>query len=162
MVLAMQVKHGLKKDEMTYLATLIEMKQDKYVEVSNAVVGLLREFTDVMPLELPKTFPPWCTVNHRIELVPRSKPPSKAPYKMSPTELAEMRKQLTELLDAGYIQPSKASYGAPVLFQKKHNGSLRMCVDYKALTKVTVKNKYLVPLIQDLFDRLSKVVTSQS
>ena len=122
------------------------------------MAGLLREFTDVMPLELPKTFPPWRAVDHRIELVPRSKPPSKAPYKMSPTELAKMRKQLTELLDAGYIQPSKASYGAPVLFQKKHNGSLRMCVDYRALTKVTVKNKYLVPLIQDLFDRLSKAV----
>ena len=116
MVLAMQVKHGLRKDEMTYLATLIEMKQDKYVEVSDAVAGLLREFTDVMPLELPKTFPPWRAVDHRIELVPRSKPPSKAPYKMSPTELAEMRKQLTELLDVGYIQPSKASYGVLVLF----------------------------------------------
>ena len=77
---------------------------------------------------------------------------------MSPMELAEMRKQLTELLDAGYVQPSKAPYGAPVLFQKKHDGSLRMCVDYRALNKVTVKNKYPVPLIQDLFDRLSKAV----
>ena len=65
---------------------------------------------------------------------------------------------MIELLDAGYIQPSKALYGAPVLFQKKHDGSLRMCVDYRALNKVTVKNKYPIPLIQDLFDRLSKVV----
>ena len=71
MALAMQVKHGLRKDERTYLATLIEMKQDKYVEVSDAMAGLLREFTDVMPLELPKTFPPWRAVDHRIELVPR-------------------------------------------------------------------------------------------
>ena len=75
---------------------------------------------------------------------------------MSPLELAELRKQLTDLLDAGFIQPSKAPYGAPVLFQKKQDGSLRMCVDYRALNKVRVKNKYPVPLVADLFDRLSK------
>ena len=139
---------------MTYLAALIEMKQDKYVEVPDAVAGLLGEFADGMPPELPKTFPPKRAIDHRIELILGLKPLSKAPYKMSPMELAEMRKQLIELLDASYIQPSKAPYGAPVLFQKKHDGSLRMCVDYRALNKVTVKNKYLVPLIQDLFDRL--------
>ena len=124
---------------MTYLAALVELKQEKYVEVLDAVAGLLGEFADVMPLELPKTLPPRRAVDHRIELVPESKPPSNAPYRMSSMELAEMRKQLTELLDAGYIQPSKAPYGAPVLFQKKHNGSLRICVDYRALNKVTVK-----------------------
>ena len=90
----------------------------------------------------------------RSKLVPSSKPPSKAPYRMSLIELVEMRKQLTKLLDAGYIRPSKAPYSAPVLFQKKQDGSLRMCVDDRALNKVIVKNKYLVPLIQDLFDRL--------
>ena len=100
----------------------------------------------------------WMKQGPLRHLIPRSKPLSKASYRMSPTELAEMRKRLTELLDAGYIQPSKAPYGAPILFQKKQDGSLRMCVDYRALNKVTVKYKYPVPLIQDLFDRLSKVV----
>ena len=119
MVSAMQVEHGLKKGEMTYLATMIEVKQDKFVEVSNAIVGLLEEFVDVMPLELPKTLTPRYAINHKIELVPSSKPPSKAPYKMSHMELVKMRKQLTKLLDASYIQPSKAPYSAPVLFQKK-------------------------------------------
>ena len=76
----------------------------------------------MMPLELPKTLPSRHAVDHKIELVPGSKPPSKAPYRMSPMELVEMRKQLTELLDAGYIQPSKAPYGALVLFQKKQDG----------------------------------------
>lgn len=95
-------------------------------------------------------------MDHQIELVPGAKPPAQAPYRMAPPELAELRKQLGELLDAGYIQPSKAPYGAPVLFQKKQEGSLRMCVDYRALNKVTVKNKYPVPLIADLFDRLSR------
>ena len=75
---------------------------------------------------------------------------------MSPTKLLELRKQLKELLDAGLIQPSRTLYGAPVLFQKKYDGSLRMCVDYRALNKVTIKNKYLIPLAAELFDRLSK------
>ena len=75
---------------------------------------------------------------------------------MAPAELAELRKQLDDLLDAGYIHPSKAPYGAPMLFQRKQDGSMRMCVDYQALNKVTVKNKYPVPNVADLFDRLSK------
>ena len=75
---------------------------------------------------------------------------------MAPTELEELRKQLKELLDAGYICPSKAPYGAPVLFQKKHDGSLWLCVDYRALNKITMKNKYHIPLIADLFDRLGQ------
>ncbi|KAJ8899074.1 hypothetical protein K2173_010227 [Erythroxylum novogranatense] len=75
---------------------------------------------------------------------------------MSLRELAELWKQLGELLEAGFIQPSKAPYGAPVLFQKKQDGTLRMCIDYRALNKVSLKNKYPVPLIQDLMDRLSR------
>nr|CAN74360.1 hypothetical protein VITISV_035876 [Vitis vinifera] len=75
---------------------------------------------------------------------------------MPPAELLELRKQLKELLDAGLIQPSRAPYGAPVLFQKKQDGSLRMCVNYRALNKVTIKNKYPIPLATELFDRLSK------
>jgi len=94
-------------------------------------------------------------VDHRIELVPGATPPSQPPYRMSPRDLGELRRQLEELIDAGFVRPSKAPYGAPVLFQKKADGSLRMCVDYRALNKVTIKNKYPVPLVQDLMDRLS-------
>lgn len=75
---------------------------------------------------------------------------------MAPLELAVLRKQLEELLDAGYIQPSKAPYDAPVLVERKQDGSLRMCVDYRALNKVTIQNKYHVSLVEDLFDRLPK------
>lgn len=73
---------------------------------------------------------------------------------MAPPELAELRKQLKELLNASFIHPSKAPYGAPVLFQKKHDGSLRLCIDYPTLNKITIKNKYRIPLIADLFDQL--------
>lgn len=71
-------------------------------------------------------------------------------------ELLELRKQLKKLLDAGFIQPLRTLYGTLMLFQKKQNGTLRMCVDYRALKKVTIKNKYPIPVLTELFDRLSK------
>ncbi|KAL9269125.1 Retrovirus-related Pol polyprotein from transposon 297-like protein [Drosera capensis] len=107
-----------------------------------------------MPKELPKKLSPRREVDHKIELEPGTRPPARPPYRMAPTELEELRKQLRNLLDAGFIRPSKAPYGAPVLFQKKKDGSLRLCIDYRALNKLTVKNKYLIPLISDLFDQL--------
>lgn len=109
--------------------------------VSKCVQAVLEEFKDVMPPELPKKLPPRREVDHQIELEPNAKPPAMAPYRMAPPELAELRRQLQDLLDLGYIQPSKAPYGAPVLFQKKKDGSLRMCIDYRALNKITIKNK---------------------
>ncbi|GJR53277.1 putative nucleotidyltransferase, ribonuclease H [Tanacetum coccineum] len=114
------------------------------VEVPKVIERVLDEFKDVMPKELPKKLPPRREVDHTIELEPGSKPLAKAPYRMPPPELEELRKQLKELIDAGYIQSSKALYGAPVLFQRKNDGSLRMCIDYRALNKVTIKNKYQV------------------
>ena len=126
------------------------------MEVLDSVVKILKEFKDVMPAELPKKLPPRRPINHKIELLPGTKAPAQAPYRMPPVELLELRKQLKELLDAGLIQPSRAPYGAPVLFQKKQDGSLHMCVDYRALNKVTIKNKYPIPLAAKLFDRLSK------
>ena len=136
---------------------MIEIKQDKQVEVPDSIAPILRRFVDVMSPELPKKLPPRRKMDRQIELMPGSRPPAQAPYRMTPQELRELRKQLTELLDAGLVQPSKASYGALVLFQKKQDGTLWMCVDYQALNKVTIKNKYLIPLAAELFDRLSKV-----
>ena len=75
---------------------------------------------------------------------------------MAPPELEELRKQLKELLEAGHIRPSKDPYGAPLLFQKKKDGSMRLCIDYRALNKFTIRNKYLIPLIADLFDHLGE------
>ena len=75
---------------------------------------------------------------------------------MAPKEFVKLHKQFNELLDAGLIQTSKAPYGAPSLFPKKQDQKMRMCVDYRALNKATIKNKYAVPLVQDLMDRLRK------
>ena len=78
------------------------------------------------------------------------------PYCMAPPELEELRKQLKELLDSGHIKPSKAPFCAPIFFQKKKDGTLQLCIDYRALNKVTVKNKYPIPFIVDLFDPLGQ------
>ncbi|KAJ4729345.1 Retrotransposon protein, putative, Ty3-gypsy subclass, partial [Melia azedarach] len=125
-------------------------------DVPKEVDVVLKEFNDVMLEELPKRLPPRREVDHRIELEPGTKPPAMSPYRHAPLELQELKKQLQELLDAGYIRPSKAPFGTPVLFQKKKDGSLRMCIDYRALNKVTIKNKYPIPLIADLFDQLGR------
>ena len=121
----------------------------------NGVKKVLQEFQNVLPEQLLKVLPLRRTVDHEIELLPRVKPPAKGLYRMTPPKLAELRKQLNELLQAGFIRPSKAPFGAPMLFQKKQDESLRLCVDYKALNKVTVRNKYPIPLIANLFDQLS-------
>ncbi|MCF8701922.1 retroviral-like aspartic protease family protein, partial [Corynebacterium sp. MC-10] len=157
-VSAMQLIKGLKKGEPTYLATIVSSSEsDGAVEpLPPCIEKVLNENKDVMPEELPKHLPPRREVDHRIELEPGTRPPAYPPYRMAPPELQELRKQLNELLEAGHIRPSKAPYGAPVLFQKKKDGSLRLCIDYRALNKVTVKNKYPIPLIADLFDRLGQ------
>ncbi|KAI3471483.1 hypothetical protein Pfo_031268 [Paulownia fortunei] len=136
----MQITKGVKRGKPTYLTTLNE-------EVPTENKG-------VMPGELPKKLLPRQEVDHEIELESGTRPPAMAPYRMALPELEELRRKLTELLNTGRIQPLKPPYGAPMLFQKKYNGSLRMCVDYRVLNKVTIKNRYLIPLIADLFDRL--------
>nr|GFA35744.1 putative reverse transcriptase domain-containing protein [Tanacetum cinerariifolium] len=79
---------------------------------------------------------------------------AQAPYRLSPSEIKELAKQLQELIDKGFIRPSSSPWGAPVLFVKKKDGSFRMCIDYRELNKLTVKNRYPLPRIDDLFDQL--------
>lgn len=112
--------------------------------------------SDMMPPKLPKMLLPRQLIDHRIELLSGAKPPAQVPCRMTPLELVELRKQLNELLDAGLIQPLTAPCGALVLFQKKQDETLHMSVDCQALNKVTIKNKHPMPLVVDLFDRLSK------
>ncbi|KAL0539555.1 hypothetical protein IC582_023771 [Cucumis melo] len=106
-----------------------------------------------LPEELPG-LPPHREVEFAIELEPGTVPISRAPYRMAPAELKELKVQLQELLDKGFIRPSVSPWGAPVLFVKKKDGSMRLCIDYRELNKVTVKNRYPLPRIDDLFDQL--------
>nr|GFC68104.1 putative reverse transcriptase domain, aspartic peptidase domain protein [Tanacetum cinerariifolium] len=108
---------------------------------------------DVFPDELPG-IPPVRDVEFNIELIPGSEPISKAPYHMVPIELKELKDQLQELLEQGFIRPSVSPWGAPVLFVKKKDGSMRLCIDYRELNKITIRNRYPLPRIDDLFDQL--------
>jgi hypothetical protein len=116
-------------------------------------IRVVRDYLDVFPEGLPG-MPPDREVEFVIDLLLGTAPISKRPYMMSVEELKELKKQLTELQEAGYIRPSSSPWGAPVLFVQKKDGSQRMCVDYRSLNDVTVKNKYPLPHIEDLFDQM--------
>ena len=148
---------GIRDNEVTLLASIKEVTYELEVEASQVpkeVETLLVTFRDVMQDALPKELPPRREIDHEIVLEEGAKPPARAPYRMAPPELEELRRQLKELLEAEFIQPSKSPFRALVLFQRKNDGSMRLCIDYRALNKVTIKNKYPIPLIDDLFDQL--------
>ncbi|KAA3470451.1 DNA/RNA polymerases superfamily protein [Gossypium australe] len=131
-----------------YLSNVVSaLKAEKMVRKG------LKEFADVFPEELPG-LPPDREVEFGIDLLPGTAQVSIAPYRMAPKELVELKAQIQELLDRGFIRPSVSPWGAPVLFVKKKDGTMRMCIDYRRLNKLTIKNKYPLPRIDDLFDQL--------
>ncbi|KAL0533445.1 hypothetical protein IC582_030285 [Cucumis melo] len=132
------------------LASVVDTRE---ADVSLSSEPVVRNYPDVFPEEL-LGLPPHREVEFAIELEPGTVPISRAPYRMAPAELKELKVQLQELLDKGFIRPSVSPWGAPVLFVKKKDGSMRLCIDYRELNKVTVKNRYPLPKINDLFDQL--------
>ncbi|GJT49487.1 putative reverse transcriptase domain-containing protein [Tanacetum coccineum] len=116
-------------------------------------IPVVRDFVDVF-LEDLLGLPPQRQVEFRIDLVPGATPVTKSPYRLAPSEMQELSGQLQELQDKSFIRPSHSPWGAPVLFVKKKDGSFRMCIDYRELNKLTVKNRYPLPRIDDLFDQL--------
>ena len=114
---------------------------------------VVRDYREVFPEELPG-LPPSRELDFKIELIAGTQPISKAPYRMAPAELTELKEQLEDLMEKKFIRPSVSPWGAPVLFVKKKDGSMRLCMDYRELNKVTIKNKYPLPRIDDLFDQL--------
>ncbi|KAL0549730.1 hypothetical protein IC582_014217 [Cucumis melo] len=132
------------------LASVVDTRE---VDVSLSSEPVVRDYPDVFPKELPG-LPPHREVEFAIELESGTVPISRAPYRMAPAELKELKVQLQELLDKGFIRPSVSPWGAPVLFVKKKDGSMRLCIDYRELNKVTIKNRYPLPRIDDLFDQL--------
>ncbi|KAL0546138.1 hypothetical protein IC582_016044 [Cucumis melo] len=132
------------------LASVVDTRE---ADVSLSSEPVVRDYPDVFPEELPG-LPPHREVEFAIELEPGTVPISRAPYRMAPAELKELKVQLQELLDKGFIRPSVSPWGAPVLFVKKKDGSMRLCIDYRELNKVTVKNRYPLPRMDDLFDQL--------
>ncbi|GJU68270.1 putative reverse transcriptase domain-containing protein [Tanacetum coccineum] len=129
------------------------LKSVKKDEPKLGDIPIVRDFEDVFPEDL-SGLPPQRQVEFRIDLVPGATPIAKSPYRLAPSEMQELSGQLQELQDKGFIRPSHSPWGAPVLFVKKKDGSLRMCIDYRELNKLTVKNRYPLPRIDDLFDQL--------
>ena len=134
-------------------AALHEATEGLSPNLKQTIDKALREYRDVFK-PLPPGLPPKRAHDHHIDLEPGSVPPKQITYKMSPLELEEVKKQLADYLERGWIQPSKSPYGAPVIFVRKKEGTLRMCVDYRALNKQTVKNRYPLPRIEELLDQL--------
>jgi hypothetical protein len=117
------------------------------------MVPVVNEFPDVFPDELPG-MPPDRDIEFVIELMPGTTNIYKTPYRMATPELIELKEHIKELLEKGFILPSSSPWGAPVIFVLKKDGTQRLCADYRALNKVPVKNMYLLPRIDDLFDQL--------
>ncbi|GJW97185.1 putative reverse transcriptase domain-containing protein [Tanacetum coccineum] len=130
--------------------TLMSTRADE-PELSD--IPVVRDFIDVF-LEDLSGLPPQRQVEFRIDLIPGATPVAKSPYRLAPSKMQELSEQLQELQDKGFIRPSHSPWGAPVLFVKKKDGSMRMCIDYRELNKLTVKNRYPLPRIDDLFDQL--------
>jgi len=120
-------------------------------------MAIVQEFMDVFPDEIPG-LPPKREIEFAIDLIPGAGPVSITPYRMAPAELAELKKQLEDLLEKQFIRPSVSPWGAPVLLVKKKDGSSRLCIDYRQLNKLIIKNKYPLPRIDDLLDQLHGAV----
>jgi hypothetical protein len=146
-----------KGEKFEVMITITPSTRPAIYQVDGKFLGrnicVVREFPDVFPEELPG-MPPDREVEFVIDLLPGTAPISKRPYMMLVEELKELNKQLIELQEAGYICPSSSIWGAPVLFVQKKDGSQRMCVDYRSLNDVTIKIKYPLHRIEDLFDQM--------
>ncbi|KAL0463343.1 UNVERIFIED_CONTAM: Transposon Ty3-G Gag-Pol polyprotein [Sesamum latifolium] len=152
---AIEAKRLMLEGCEAYLAHVIDTKK---VNPTLEEIPVVIDFPEVFPEGLPG-LPPHREVDFAIETLPGVAPICIAPYRMAPVELLELKKQLEELLEKGFIQPSTSPWGAPVLFIKKKDGSMRLCVDYRQLNRVTVKNKYPLPRIDDLLDQLKGATT---
>ena len=129
-----------------------------FVEQGSSVAGiraLVKQFAEVFPADMPDQLPPDRGIAHTIPLVPGSSTPAARTYRLSKPQREEMEAQISDLLKKGWIQPSTSPFGSPIIFVKKKDGGMRMCIDYRAVNKITIKNAYPLPRIDDLLDRLT-------
>jgi hypothetical protein len=117
---------------------------------------VVQDYPDIFPEELPG-MPPDRDIEFLIELLPRTPPISKRPYKMPVNELVELKKQLAELQAKGFIRPSSSPWGAHVLFVEKKDGTQQMCIDYRSQDEVTINNKYPLLSIEDPFEEPRRI-----
>ena len=150
MISALATQRMLRKGCQGYLAYVVETgKEGTLVDE----IPVVREFPDVFPYDIAG-LPPDREVEFTIDLIPGTEPISIPPYRMAPVELRELKAQLEELLSKRFIRPSISPWGAPVFFMKNKDGSLQLCIDYRQLNRVTIRNQYPLPRIDELFDQL--------
>ena len=147
---AMTASKMLRKGCQGYLAFVVDKRQE-WTRLED--IPIVKEFPDVFPDDI-SGLPPDREVEFTIDLIPGTEPISIPPYRMSLAGLRELKAQLEELLSKGFIRPSISPWGAPVLFVKKKDGSLRLCIDYGQLNRVTIRNQYPLPRFDELFDQL--------
>jgi hypothetical protein len=143
--------------QIEHVATMPSHKAYNKKSVSGPTldqVPVVCEYPDIFPEELPG-MPPDRDIEFIIELIPEIAPIAQRAYRMNPQELEELKRQLADMLSKGLIHPSTSPWGSPVLFVYKRDGTIRLCVDYRQLNEVTIKNKYPLPKIEDLFDQLN-------
>jgi hypothetical protein len=143
--------------QVKHIATMPSRKAYYKKSVSGPTldqVPMVCEYPDVFPEELPG-MPPDRDIEFIIKLIPGTAPIAQRAYHMNPQELEELKRQLADMLSKGLIRPSASPWGSPVLFVDKRDGTIRLCVDYRKLNEVTIKNKYPLPKIEDLFDQLN-------
>ena len=146
MISAIQLKRELAQEKPTFMA--ITLMEEITIEetIPSEIKDVLDSYADIMPESLPQTLPPRRGIDHEIELLLGYKPQTKNTYRIEETT--------RWVVDGRFIRSAKAPYRTPILIQKKNDGTLRLCIDYRALNKVTVRNKYPLPIIFDLFDQL--------
>ncbi|XP_022564277.2 uncharacterized protein LOC106373000 [Brassica napus] len=152
LVSALRIESLLEKGEEVYLVALVAGPVEDEKEQNMEEIPVVREYEDVF--KALEGLPPSRSNLFSITLEPGSAALAKAPYRMAPAELAELKQQLADLLDKGFIRPSSSPWGAPVLFVKKKDGSMRLCIDYRGINNVTIKDKYPLPRIDELLDQL--------
>ncbi|GJR93907.1 putative reverse transcriptase domain-containing protein [Tanacetum coccineum] len=150
LISCIKIERYISRGCQVFIVQLMEKKSD---EKRLEDIPEVREFLEFFPEDL-HSLPPVRQVEFQIDLIPGAAPVARAPYRLAPSEMQELSYQLQELADRGFIRPSTSPWGAPVLFVKKKDGSFRMCIDYQELNKLTVKNRYPLPRIDDLFDQL--------
>ncbi|KAI3795401.1 hypothetical protein L1987_38053 [Smallanthus sonchifolius] len=138
-----------------HIVILALVTEQSYEEKKIDDIPIVRDYPELFPEDLP-SLPPYRHVEFQINLAPGAALIARAPYRLAPSELQELSTQLQDLLDKGFIRPSSSQWGAPVLFVKKKDGTFCMCIDYRELNKVTIKNRYPLPRIDDLFDQLQR------
>ena len=153
-ILAIYARKLIIRGGQAFLAFVIALVKEEKKDLKD--ITMVLEYPDVFSSNYSKLQPQW-EVEFGIECVLGTNPISKAPYRMALSELKVLKEQLLELLDKGFIRPSSSPWGVPMLFMKKKDGSMGMCIDYHKLNKVMIKNRYPLPRIDDLLDYLQGV-----